>query len=247
MKIAFTILVVVFHLFAFGQTSKGKQSIYDLPIPDNIQSCFKLLDRTMNKETIYIVKTLQEDSIYLNSNFRSGTDFFHAWKLYDGSKLTKYFNQMGLRGPDEIYETILVSYHRYLNGNNINLKEQIERHQAKQKVDNEIYLAKLNKDSLNGVYIPRDLKDCFQQLDKILSPKDKDQIKFLKNRNETIQFHHSLGMWIRNNWGLWSGSRLQVYLLEKKLDHPDSMSSTILKFYYDWLNKNNEAWIKWTK
>ena len=51
-------------------------------------------------------------------------------------------------------------------------------------------------------------------------------------------------MWLRNNWGLWGGSRLQKYMLERKIQHPDSMSAIILEFYYDWLNEQNDEWIK---
>jgi hypothetical protein len=77
--------------------------------------------------------------------------------------------------------------------------------------------------------------------------KTKQEIKNLKDRSETINYHLGLGMQLRNSWGLWGGSRLQKYLLDKKVNHPDSMSSLILDFYYDWLNNNNDAWTKWMK
>lgn len=91
------------------------------------------------------------------------------------------------------------------------------------------------------------MKDCFVQLDKTLSEKDKTEIKSLESRDETIKYHHGLGMWLRNNWGLWGGSRLQKYFLNKKVDQPDGMSSLILEYYYDWLNNKNEGWQKWMK
>jgi hypothetical protein len=247
MKIVLIAVASFLNAFSFGQISKGDSNIYDLPIPNNIDTCFLLLDKTLTFEEIYLVKTLQEDSIYFNSNFKYGADFFHAWKLYEGSILTDYFNKLGLRGSHAIYETILISYHRYLNNDSIKLSDLIKKYQDIQAADNKIYLAKLDKDSLNGIYIPKDLKDCFLQLDKILTSEDREQIKNLKDRNETINFHHSLGMWIRNNWGLWGGSRLQKYLLEKNLNHPDEMSSLILEFYFDWLNGNNKEWEMWMK
>jgi hypothetical protein len=218
-----------------------------MPIPNTLEKCFILLDKTMNDKEINLIKTLQEDSIYYNSEFRYGTDFFHAWKLYDGSQLTKYFNKLGLFGSHEIYETILISYHRYLNKDSIQLDQQIKKYQAKQNKEQEEYLTQIQKDTLNGVYIPKDLKDCFLQLDKMLSEKTKQEIKNLKDRSETISYHLGLGMQLRNSWGLWGGSRLQKYFLDKKVNHPDSMSSLILEFYYDWLNNNNIAWTKWMK
>ena len=246
MKLLITTTIVFLHLLTFGQ-SKEKRSVHDLPIPKTLNECFVLLDKTMPDDEIELVKTLQEDSIYYNSAFKYGTDFFHAWKLYNGSRLTEYFNKMGLYGSHPIYNTILISYHRYLNKDSIKFDEQVKKYQAIQKKDNEEYLAKVQKDTLNGVYIPKDLKDCFVQLDKILSEKDRTNIKNLKNKQETIQYHHGLGMSLRNSWGLWGGSRLQKYFLDKKVNHPDGMSSLILEYYFDWLNNKNADWQKWAK
>ena len=102
------------------------------------------------------------------------------------------------------------------------------------------------KDSINGIYIPKDMRECFLELDKLLSEEDRKWIKNLENRDETIELHHSLGRWIRNNWGLWdSGARLSKYLIDKGLKHPDEMSVKILEFYYDWLHEDHDAWQKW--
>jgi hypothetical protein len=102
-------------------------------------------------------------------------------------------------------------------------------------------------DSISGVYIPKDLGECFIQLDKLLKEVDKKEMKELKSRMDMIQYHHGMGMWLRNNWGLWAGSRLQKYFTDKKIQHPDSMSSVILYFYYDWLTGKKETWKEWEK
>lgn len=246
MKLLITTTILLLHLLSFGQT-KEKPSVHDFPIPKTLTECFALLDKTLPDDEINLVKTLPEDSIYDNSAFKYGTDFFHAWKLYDGSRLTQYFNKLGLYGSHPIYNTILISYHRYLNKKSIKLDEQIKKYQGIQKKEKEEYLTKLDKDTLNGVYIPKDLQDCFIQLDKILSAKSTTEIKNLKNKEETTKYHHGFGMTLRNTWGLWGGSRLQKYFLDKKINHPDEMSSIILQFYYDWLNNNNSDWQKWAK
>jgi len=41
--------------------------------------------------------------------------------------------------------------------------------------------------------------------------------------------HHGFGMWMRNNWGLWSGSKLQDWFHEKGIRHADDMSGIILE------------------
>jgi hypothetical protein len=127
--ILFIITLPLFSLFMQGQKTNNKD-IEKYPIPKNLEQCFKLLDKTMTDEEIFLIKSLQEDSIYFHKEFQYGTDFFHTWKIYDGSRLTRYFNKKGLYMSFEIYETILVSYHRYLNNIEINLAEQIAKYDA---------------------------------------------------------------------------------------------------------------------
>lgn len=127
MKSILIILLTIFSFLLYGQTEKNK-TLYDFPIPKTIEKCFEMLDKTLSKDEILLIKTLSEDSIYYHEEFQYGTDFFHAWKIYEGSRLTKYFNEKGLFSPNDIYETILISYHRYLNKEVINLEQQIEKY-----------------------------------------------------------------------------------------------------------------------
>jgi len=122
-------------------------------------------------------------------------------------------------------------------------KKEAKREKQQEIIEErEAYKNRIVADSINGLYIPKNLEECFLELDKLLKPKDIEAIKNLKDRNETILYHHGFGTWLRNNWGLWGGSRLQQYLIAKGLSHPDNMSATILEFYYDWLNGQHEKW-----
>lgn len=125
---------------------------------------------------------------------------------------------------------------------NKNKKEAKREKQQEIIEEREAYKNRIVADSLNGLYIPKNLEECFWELNKLLKHKDIETIKNLKDRNETIMYHHGFGTWLRNNWGLWGGSRLQQYLIRKGLRHPDDMSGTILEFYYDWLNGQHEKW-----
>ena len=108
--------------------------------------------------------------------------------------------------------------------------------------EREAYKRRIIADSINGVYIPKNLEECFLELNKLLKPKDVQAIKSLKSKDELSSYHLGLGMWLRNNWGLWGGSRLQQYFFEKEIEHPDNMSGIILNYYFDWLNGINEGW-----
>jgi hypothetical protein len=244
-KLYILILIAAFlNPVCFGQTDE-KPDIYKLRIPKNLEQCFAILDKTMSDNEIALIKSLPEDSIYYHEEFNSATDFFHAWSLAGESRLTRYFNKLGLYGGHPIYETILVSYHRYLNKDSIKLGQQIKKYQAIQKQEYDEYRAKLDKDTLDGIYIPKNLQGCFEQLDLMLAEDLKAEVKKLENGEATIKYHHGLGTTLRNRWGLWSGSRLQKYFLDRKVNHPDGMSALILKYYYDWLNNKNVTWQKW--
>lgn len=79
--------------------------------------------------------------------------------------------------------------------------------------------------------IPKTLNECYEELKKI-----DDLDEWLNNNDEdaaTATAHHSLGRWIRNNWGLWKGEgELYEWFKLNEIDHPDDMSNIILTSFY---------------
>lgn len=86
------------------------------------------------------------------------------------------------------------------------------------------------------IYIPKDLDDCFVQLKKQLTPEDIEKMK-TGTEDDMIQYHFGLGMWMRNNWGLWGGSRLSKWFNAQGINHPDDMSGVILDSFWRHLNQ----------
>lgn len=88
-------------------------------------------------------------------------------------------------------------------------------------------------DRIDGIYIPKNIDEAIDSLDMIISPGDKRYIADSLSLDAfRARCHFGLGMWVRNNWGLWGGSRLKQYFLDKNIVHPDDMSDVILKVYY---------------
>ncbi|MBA2435525.1 MAG: hypothetical protein H0W34_15045 [Pyrinomonadaceae bacterium] len=85
-------------------------------------------------------------------------------------------------------------------------------------------------------YIPRDLDDAHQQLMKIFSPKDIAHIKAMKSEDDMIEYHMGLGTGLRNDWGLWRGSRLSRWFNQRGIFHPDDMSGIIFDTFWDKLH-----------
>jgi hypothetical protein len=110
------------------------------------------------------------------------------------------------------------------------LAVQITFGQKSKSIEND--KIRFTKDSINGRYIPKDLEDCFRQIDSFWSDSTKNEIKLQSEHEFAANAHFGFGMWMRNNWKLWGGSRLSKYFNEKGIDHPDDMSGIILDSYH---------------
>ena len=88
--------------------------------------------------------------------------------------------------------------------------------------------------------VPKTQKECFAQLDKMLSETDK---KAIVKADDIFEFHFTLGLWIRNNW-LYDRSEEELESLSKAfgVDMPffeaDDLSSEILEAYQKHLRKS---------
>ena len=71
-------------------------------------------------------------------------------------------------------------------------------------------------------------------LDSMLGDKDKAWLR----EHGAVDAHFGLGMWLRNNWGLWGGDScpLPAYFRAHGIQHPDDMSGLILECYVQHLN-----------
>ena len=88
-------------------------------------------------------------------------------------------------------------------------------------------------------HIPIDLNDCITQLDRIIPDSSKSQISAMTEEQFSARSHFGLGIWMRNNWRLWNGSRLAKFFNSKGIYHPDDMSGIILDSYYRYLTKQD--------
>ena len=181
-------------------------------------------DGTVEIESTDVDSALPKDKIL---------EFFTTHK-FDTSSIPKVFPKWHLG-----------SQYFYVRNPNNRIAQQEKRHERiKQR---QHFQKRLTLESIDGVYIPANLAECFVELDKQLSEIDKNEMRAQPTRDGMIIYHLGLGMWIRNNWGLWRGSRLQKYFTDRRITHPDDMSVVILDYYHDWLTGKKETWKQWEK
>ena len=92
--------------------------------------------------------------------------------------------------------------------------------------------------------IPNNLEQAIEYLDKELDERDKEYLfkeYILDLERAALSVHHSLGRWIRNNWGLWNEEDNELKANLKKLgyEHPDDMSNYIIEQYLEHLKNTH--------
>ena len=91
--------------------------------------------------------------------------------------------------------------------------------------------------SPTSFYIPTDLQGCFQELDSMLTASMREDICSCE-KIDLVRHHFGLGIWMRNNWGLWSeGSPLKQYFDCQEIHDADDASRAILAAYWQYLNQ----------
>jgi hypothetical protein len=181
-------------------------------LPKNIYECIIEIDNSLTDKSKHLIKDLGENELYKLEDIY----IIDEWKIYDNSRTTRLFHILDLYAEDAMKEIILLCYKRHLNGEELSFENEVHRNKLIQDsiafARRKEYEFRTKLDTIEGVYIPKNFKECCILLDAMLEASTKDKIKSITKR-ELIEFHMSLGRFLRNSWGLWGGSRLQLYLI----------------------------------
>ena len=89
-----------------------------------------------------------------------------------------------------------------------------------------------------GTKIPKTKNEAFAQLDAMLSEKDKSELA----KSDAIEYHFTLGMWIRNNW-IYQQEEEDVkqlanaFRMEMLFFEADDLSMKIIEYYQRYLKR----------
>ena len=224
------IIILFFNIKSFGQIHNDSDTSYNY--------FFSQLDNSLNKKQKDIIKNLSEDSLRKTGPYKS-INLLDSNYIYHQIRYVYY--------PHEQYEFLILLYHRHLNSKSLELKRHFQYFDSIKNIDQISYENKLNRDSIDGIYIPSNLVDCLIELDKVLTKEQIREITMLTNKDDIYKYHTTWGRMIRNRWQLWGASRLKKYFLDQSngFMHPDDMSSIILEYYYDWTHGIKDSWRQW--
>lgn len=89
-----------------------------------------------------------------------------------------------------------------------------------------------------GTKIPKTKNDAFAQLDAMLSDEEKNRLA----KSESIEYHFSLGLWIRNNWIYQQEEEgvkrlAKAFRTEMMFFEADDLSMKIIEYYQRYLKR----------
>lgn len=226
------ILTILFLLsqFVYGQKVKT---------PKDIQGAVTFLQTDCpDSVKLTIMETPDDKLIILCYPWDGKYNTIFGWTNRDNkkSKIKKYLIAKGISDNKHQQTIILIAFKQTLLGETFNEYEIIKPYKTIEDKWREEDKVRFTTDTIRGVYIPKDLEDCFKQIDSFWDDSTKVKFKQLTEDGFCANAHFGLGMWMRNNWQLWSGSRLSKYFNSYEIYHPDDMSGIILVSYCRYLN-----------
>ena len=228
MKVYFLILVL---LISTIQLCYSQQKT-----PKNLHQALSILQTDCTDSLKALIQKTNDDKLVDISYPWSGeykTIFNWLSEKNEGTRLSKYLRDNGITYERHQQTVILIAFKDRLLGKKIDEKLIFRPYQ-----EIEIRWAKEDKvryttDTLRGVYIPKDMDDCFKQIDKLWKDSTKNQVKkWTEDEFVGKTYRLGLGLWMRNNWQLWGGSRLSKYFNQMGLYNAESISGIILFSYH---------------
>ncbi len=99
------------------------------------------------------------------------------------------------------------------------------------------YQKNILKSRINGIYIPKDLYDSFEQLKRLMDQPTLLQFQTLPEERAGRKLY--LVMWLVENWHFREGSRLSHLIRQLGITYPEHMAHFIVITFHRHLNKKD--------
>ena len=98
------------------------------------------------------------------------------------------------------------------------------------------YEKNIRKSRINRVYIPANIDEVFDELNRLSPPESIAKFKGAEENVIASRLHFGLGRWMIENWNFYGGSRLSHLLKEMGISFPDDMAQFLIISYHRHLN-----------
>ena len=104
----------------------SKEYLFGVYIPKDLTDVFIQLNKLIEDKTKGAFKALPEKHAAEKLHFGFGRWMIHNWGFYEGSRLSHFLNELGIYNPDDMASFLIVTYHRNLNKQTLDVKPLIE-------------------------------------------------------------------------------------------------------------------------
>ncbi|MBC8754819.1 hypothetical protein H2O64_09065 [Kordia sp. YSTF-M3] len=112
-----------------SKTLASEKVLDESYVPKNLNEALTQIDFQLSDSLKIEIKKKSESDFIGEVHFGLGLGIRNNWRLWKGSDLSKYFNDIGIYHPDDMSSIILVSYYRKLIGIEIELEAQVAYYQ----------------------------------------------------------------------------------------------------------------------
>ncbi|WP_286735513.1 MULTISPECIES: DUF6794 domain-containing protein [Sphingobacterium] len=201
-------------------------------LPRNLKETASFLNLNVSDSLKNVIKYSDEVELseLTDNELESEFELIDSLLSTGKSPLFTYLNNKGIHNFKK--DVILEYYKQLLSAGYVKEDSLLKAFKLKENKLKKEIRQRMNADTIAGIYIPKNLDDCFVQIDSFWDDSTKNKIREMTESEFMAGSHFGFGMWMRNNWGLWGGSRLSAYFTKRGIRHPDDMSGIILTSYY---------------
>lgn len=114
-----------------------QEYLYEVYIPKDLTDAFIQLNKLIDEPSKQKFKSLDEEEATSRLFFSLGRWISHNWGFYGGSRLSHFLKGLGLSHPDDMARFIILTYHRNLNRQPLDVKPLVEKFQADRRKEQE--------------------------------------------------------------------------------------------------------------
>jgi len=114
-----------------------KSELYGVYIPEDLGDAFHQLNQLTDTDSRNKFSSMSEQDAGQKLHFSLGRWIISNWGFYQGSRLSKYLNDIGVYEPDDMARFLIITYHRELNNRPLAVKELVAEFQEIRRKEKE--------------------------------------------------------------------------------------------------------------
>ena len=116
-----------------AEKNRSRATINGTYIPKDIEDAVIRLKDLSPLESVEKFKNAPEEGIDRKLHFGIGRWMIVNWYFYEGSRLEYYLRKTGLSHPDDMADFLIICFHRYLNGKEMEISKLAGQYSEKRR------------------------------------------------------------------------------------------------------------------